>query len=65
MDSSSDEEYDETPQILDQQEDISIFMRNYDKLKKTYKTRPFLNKYEKTAIISEDLNKLRMEQKRY
>ena len=53
MDSSSDEEYDETPQLLDQQEDISIFRQNYDELKKTYTTRPFLNKYEKTAIISE------------
>ena len=30
MESSSDEEYDETPQILDQQEDISRFMQNYD-----------------------------------
>ena len=32
MESSSDEEYDETPQIFDQQDDISRFMQNYDEV---------------------------------
>ena len=34
-------------------EDISTFNQNYKELKKQYKSRPFLNKYQKTQIISE------------
>ena len=34
-------------------EDINIFNQTYDERKKTYKTSPYLNKYEKTTIISE------------
>ena len=53
MNSSSDEEYEEESKIINQEEDISHFIQNYDQLKINYRTRPFLNKYEKTAIISE------------
>lgn len=34
-------------------EDLSSFMMNYEKFKKTYKSQPVLNKFEKTKIISE------------
>ena len=55
-DESSDEEFE--PQkysALDEvnMEDLSDFKENYEELKKTYKTRPVLTKYEKTQIISE------------
>ena len=54
MDSnSSDEDIDETTQIFNHEEDIATFIANYETLKKSYITRPFLNKYEKTAVISE------------
>tara|TARA_B100000029_G_scaffold455977_1_gene483621 strand:+ start:198 stop:500 length:303 start_codon:yes stop_codon:yes gene_type:complete len=33
--------------------DISTFNQNYSKMKKDYKTRPYLTKYQKTQIISE------------
>ena len=53
--SSSDDEYiemDDQNHIL-QIEDLSTFVTNYEEMKKKYKTRPYLTKYEKTAIISE------------
>ena len=34
-------------------------------MKKNYKTRPYLTKYEKTAVISEDLNNLQMDQNHF
>ena len=34
-------------------EDLNTFNTNYEKNKKNYITSPFLNKYEKTKIISE------------
>ena len=34
-------------------EDIATFNQNYEEMKKKYKSRPFLNKYQKTQIISE------------
>ena len=37
--------------FFDQQDDISRFMQNYDEVKKNYKTRPFLNKYEKLRLF--------------
>ena len=54
-DESSDEEFEpqnySAPEV--NMEDLSDFKENYEKLKKTYKTRPVLTKYEKTQIISE------------
>ena len=34
-------------------EDINLLMKKYKKNKKKYKTNPYLNKYERTRIISE------------
>ena len=34
-------------------EDINIFRENYETNKKNYKTSQYLNKYEKTIVISE------------
>jgi len=55
-DESSDEEF-ETQQYSNSDEvnmeDLSDFKENYEELKKSYKTRPVLTKYEKTQIISE------------
>jgi|TARA_Y100000389_G_C17420896_1_gene496662 DNA-directed RNA polymerase subunit K/omega len=34
-------------------DDLSMFTSNYEEMKKEYKTRPYLSKYEKTAVISE------------
>lgn len=34
-------------------EDINLLMKNYDKLKKKYKTAQTLTKYEKTKVLSE------------
>ena len=41
--------------ILNQEniEDINIFRENYETNKKNYKTSQYLNKYEKTIVISE------------
>ena len=57
---SSDESEDETYKINNEIintdvliEDLSSFTMNYEKLKKTYKSHPVLNKFEKTKIISE------------
>lgn len=55
MSSSDDDEYIETndQNNLLQIEDLSTFVTNYKEMKKNYKTRPYLTKYEKTAVISE------------
>lgn len=50
---SSDEEMIEGPTLINHEEDIAILREDYENLKKKYITRPFLNKYEKTAVISE------------
>tara|TARA_B100000035_G_C20939298_1_gene526732 strand:- start:352 stop:702 length:351 start_codon:yes stop_codon:yes gene_type:complete len=62
---SSDEETDEIIEdynveqnILENTEDINIFMSNYSEMKKSYKTSIYLNKYEKTKIISERVQQL-------
>tara|TARA_B100001123_G_C14978031_1_gene894426 strand:+ start:271 stop:639 length:369 start_codon:yes stop_codon:yes gene_type:complete len=39
--------------INKQTEDIDIFLQNYDTNKKNNKTAPYLNKYERTRILSE------------
>ena len=39
-------------------EDLNTFYKNYEKMKKTYITKPFLNKYERTKIISERAQQL-------
>ena len=62
---SSDEEiedfiddYNVEQSILENTEDINIFMKNYSEMKKNYKTSKYLNKYEKTKIISERVQQL-------
>ena len=39
-------------------EDLNTFYENYEEMKKTYITKPFLNKFEKTKIISERAQQL-------
>ena len=39
-------------------EDFNQFYKNYEELKKNYITRPYLNKYEKTKVISERAQQL-------
>lgn len=39
-------------------EDLNTFYKNYEKMKKAYITKPFLNKYERTKIISERAQQL-------
>ena len=51
-DSSSDEEQDQESLILSNIEDINVFRKNYESLKKNYKTSKYLNKYEITNILS-------------
>jgi len=38
---------------MSENEDINIFMSNYETNKKTNKTPPYLNKYERTRVLSE------------
>ena len=45
---SSDEEVGFNKEI-----DMNTFYRDYNQLKKSYKTKPLLSKYEKTRILSE------------
>ena len=55
-DLNSDDEIFETKELDNQVvdiEDIATFNQNYAEMKKNYKSRPFLNKYQKTQIISE------------
>ena len=54
----TDEEYNVEQNILENTEDINLFIKNYDNIKKTYKTSKYLNKYEKTKIISERVQQL-------
>ena len=54
MSSSEDEDFvDEIIHTITQIEDLSTFTSNYEEMKKNYKTKPYLTKYEKTAVISE------------
>ena len=54
MSSSEDEDFvDEIIPTITQIEDLSTFTSNYEEMKKNYKTKPYLTKYEKTAVISE------------
>ena len=39
-------------------EDLNTFYKNYEKMRKAYITKPFLNKYERTKIISERAQQL-------
>jgi len=39
--------------VVEQNEDVNVIMQNYDTMRKTYKTKPSLSKYEKTRILSE------------
>ena len=56
-DNSSDEEF-----LIEKKEiyieDLNTFYVNYEKIKKGYITKPYLNKYEKTKIISERAQQL-------
>lgn len=60
VDSSSDEEFNENEETQVQPgiEDFSNFNSNYEKLKESYKTRPYLTKYEKTKVLSERTQQL-------
>jgi DNA-directed RNA polymerase subunit K/omega len=58
MSTSSDDEMEENPTVISQIEDFHTFNINYEETKKTYKTRPYLDKYEKTAVISERAQQL-------
>ena len=40
------------------EENLSDFYKNYETIKKSYKTRPVLSKYEKTRILSERTQQL-------
>ena len=54
MNDSEDEDFvDEIIPSITQIEDLSTFTSNYEEMKKNYKTKPYLTKYEKTADISE------------
>ena len=57
---SEDEEdfYDIKEQIIENVEDINIFNERYEEIKKTYKTSKYLNKYEKSKILSERVQQL-------
>ena len=62
-DSLSDEENldelnENNDSIFQQPEDFNHFNTNYEKLKKDYITSHFLNKYEKTRVISERAQQL-------
>tara|TARA_B110000881_G_C18242176_1_gene349126 strand:- start:21 stop:386 length:366 start_codon:yes stop_codon:yes gene_type:complete len=61
--SFSDEDNDDSnvgvgSSIFQQPEDFNNFNTNYKEMKKDYITSPFLNKYEKTRIISERAQQL-------
>ena len=55
VDYSSDIDTYNDETIIDEvpNEDINVLMKNYDKMKKKYKTTPTLTKYEKTKVLSE------------
>jgi DNA-directed RNA polymerase subunit K/omega len=56
-DNSSEEEY-QTESNKSSPEDLETFYKEYEKLKKNYITKPNLNKYEKTKILSERAQQL-------
>lgn len=39
-------------------EDLNVFYQNYEEMKKGYITKPFLNKFERTKVISERAQQL-------
>ena len=45
-------------QIIENIEDINIFNENYEGRKKKYITSQYLNKYEKTKVLSERIQQL-------
>jgi len=49
---------DEDNMVSSNIEDLNTFYENYEEMKKTYITKPFLNKFEKTKIISERAQQL-------
>ena len=51
-------EYNIKEQIIENIDDINIFNAQYEEKKKTYITSKFLNKYEKTKVISERVQQL-------
>ena len=59
---SSEEEIDDIQEfyeentIIDTNEDINLFQNNYENNKKNYKSSKYLNKYEKTKVLSERFN---------
>ena len=53
----SDEEF-QNLEYQTSKEDLATFYQNYEKLKESYITKPFLNKYEKTKILSERAQQL-------
>ena len=52
------QEFYEEETIIDTIEDINLFQKNYENNKKNYKSSKFLNKYEKTKVISERVQQL-------
>ena len=57
-DNDDDPYVDRKPTIFQQPEDFNNFNTNYKEMKKDYLTSPYLNKYEKTRIISERAQQL-------
>lgn len=53
---------DESTNVLDKniviEESLQDFYKNYEKMKKNYKTLPILSKYEKTRVLSERTQQL-------
>ena len=56
--SSDSEEYNIKEQIIDNIDDINVFNATYEEKKKHYITSNYLNKYEKTKVISERVQQL-------
>ena len=44
--------------IYENIEDLNVFYKRYDELKISYKTSPYLNKYEKTKVLNERIQQL-------
>lgn len=43
---------------IEMSEDINVLMKNYEKNKEKYRTKPVISKYEKTRILSERANQI-------
>lgn len=52
------QEFYEEETIIDTTEDINLFQNNYENNKKNYKSSKYLNKYEKTKVLSERVQQL-------